>query len=68
MIINYMCGGTVKMLPQIVINVYCHDCGKICSSNIHSRTEEEWKEFIESWLKIPYCIECVQQKMRSRVL
>lgn len=58
--------GDKIMLPQNYVNVYCHSCGKICSSNIKPKPAEEWEQFIKSWLECPFCIECVQKKLRGK--
>jgi hypothetical protein len=48
------------MLPNIVVNVYYHKCGKICSSNIKKRLLEEAEVYVKKWLECPYCIECLR--------
>lgn len=55
------------MLPYNYINVYCHKCGKICSSLIKPKPLKECEEFIQSWLKCPYCIDCILKKMKRRL-
>jgi len=51
------------MIPNIVINVYCNGCNKICSSNINPKPIKEAEEYIIKWSKNPYCIECIQKRM-----
>lgn len=54
------------MLKNIIINVYCHNCYKICSSNIKPKPVNEAVEFIKKWEQNPYCIECIQKRMRTK--
>jgi len=55
------------MIPNIVINVYCHECSKICSSNIKTKPLTEAEEYIKRWNQNPYCIECIQKVMRAKI-
>jgi len=46
------------MLPKDYLNLFCFDCGKICTSWIKPQPEKEWKKIITEWIKNPRCIEC----------
>jgi len=50
------------MLPKIIPNIYCHICGKICSSNIKEMELQRAEEWIKDWLKCPHCIDCIKSK------
>lgn len=54
------------MLAFNYINVYCHSCGKICSSWIKAFSQKECEEKIQEWLKCPYCVECIKKRMSER--
>lgn len=50
------------MLPELVLNVYCHKCGKIVTSNIKKKPLKECEEIIKKWLEMPYCLDCLHSK------
>jgi len=55
------------MLPFNYINVYCHKCGKICSSFIKSKPHIECRKLIKEWLECPYCVECIIKGMKEKI-
>lgn len=54
------------MLPELIINVYCHDCGKVCSSFIRPISKDKAKQLINEWLQCPYCADCCIERMSKR--
>jgi len=49
------------------LNLYCHDCGKVCTCWREQRTVREWEEeVIKDWLKAPYCINCTIKRLIKR--
>lgn len=48
------------------LNVYCHNCGKVCSNYKTMKKESEWKVIILEWLECPYCMDCLKKRLEKR--